>query len=41
MAVNKKNFGVLKIRWENDKPVVSMQVRGLQNEMFQEFIVKY
>jgi alkaline phosphatase D len=39
--VIKKNFGVLKIRWENDKPVVSMQVRGLQNEMFQEFIVKY
>lgn len=37
----KKNFGLLKIRWEGSKPVVTMQVRGNQNEMFQEIIVKY
>jgi alkaline phosphatase D len=39
--VIKKNFGLLKIRWEGDKPTVAMQVRGLQNEMFQEIIVRY
>lgn len=37
----KKNFGVLKITWNGDRPIVTTQVRGLQNEMFQEFIVKY
>jgi alkaline phosphatase D len=37
----KKNFGVLKVRWEADKPIVTMQVRGTQNEMYQELIVKY
>jgi alkaline phosphatase D len=37
----KKNFGLLKIRWEGERPVVTMQVRGQQNEMFQEVIVKY
>ena len=37
----KKNFGLLKIQWNNDKPTVTMQVRGLQNELFQEIVVKY
>jgi alkaline phosphatase D len=37
----KKNFGLLKIQWNNDKPTVTMQVRGLQNELFQEVVVKY
>lgn len=37
----KKNFGLLKIRWEGEHPVVTMQVRGLQNEMYQELIVRY
>lgn len=37
----KKNFGILKIRWEGEHPVVSMQVHGLQNEMFQEIIVRF
>jgi alkaline phosphatase D len=37
----KKNFGLLKIHWEGDRPIVAMQVRGGQNEMYQEIIVKY
>ena len=37
----KMNFGILKIQWNKEKPVVTMQVRGLQNEMFQEVTVKY
>lgn len=36
-----RNFGLLKIFWENHSPVVHMEVRGLQNELFQEMIVKY
>lgn len=37
----KKNFGLLKIRWEGEHPVVSMQVRGQQNQMYQEIVVRY
>ncbi|HLP95317.1 MAG TPA: alkaline phosphatase D family protein [Saprospiraceae bacterium] len=37
----KKNFGMLKITWNGDKPIVSMQVRGNLNEMYQEVVVKY
>lgn len=37
----KKNFGVLKIRWEGDKPVVTMEVRGQLNEMYEEVTVRY
>ena len=37
----KKNFGLLKIYWENDRPVVTMQVRGNGNELYQETVVKY
>ncbi|MBX2891627.1 MAG: alkaline phosphatase family protein [Saprospiraceae bacterium] len=37
----KRNFGILKIYWVNDKPVVTMQIRGPQNELFQEMVVKY
>lgn len=36
-----RNFGVLKIWWENGRPRVAMQVRGLNNELFDEVIVKY
>jgi alkaline phosphatase D len=37
----KRNFGLLKVHWENSRPVVHMEVRGLQNELFQELIVRY
>jgi alkaline phosphatase D len=37
----KKNFGVLKIYWENDRPVVTMQVRGVKNELYKEEVVRY
>lgn len=37
----KRNFGLLKIRWEGEHPVVTMQIRGLQNELFQEVIMRY
>jgi alkaline phosphatase D len=37
----KKNFGMLKITWNGDKPIVSMQVRGNLNELYQEVVVKY
>lgn len=37
----KRNFGVLKIHWNGENPIVTMQVRGLQNELFQEIVVKY
>lgn len=37
----KKNFGILKIYWVNDKPVVTMQARGVKNELLQEVVVKY
>ncbi len=37
----KKNFGVLKIRWEGEHPIVTMQVRGQQNQLYQENIVRY
>ena len=37
----KKNFGMLKIRWEGERPVVTMQVRGHANELFQETVARY
>jgi alkaline phosphatase D len=37
----KKNFGLLKIAWAGEKPIVTMQVRGQLNELFQEVVVKY
>jgi alkaline phosphatase D len=37
----KKNFGMLKIQWEGDHPIVTMQVRGNHNEVFEEIIAKY
>jgi alkaline phosphatase D len=37
----KKNFGVVKIAWNGEKPIVTMQIRGLQNELFQEMVVRY
>ncbi len=37
----KKNFGLLKVRWEGEHPIVSMQIRGQLNELYQEVIAKY
>jgi alkaline phosphatase D len=37
----KKNFGLLKIAWQGDKPIVTMQARGTKNELYQEIVVKY
>jgi alkaline phosphatase D len=38
----KKNFGVLKIQWNGEKPVVSLQTRGANdNALLQEIVVKY
>jgi len=39
--VLKKNFGILKITWNGEKPVVALQVRGHQNELFKQVIVNY
>ncbi len=39
--VIKKNFGVLKIRWHEGNPIVTMETRGHQNELFQEVTVRY
>jgi alkaline phosphatase D len=36
-----RNFGVLKLAWQADKPVVTMQVRGQQNQLYQEVVAKY
>ena len=37
----KRNFGLLKVQWEGSKPTVTMEVQGLQNELFQTIMVKY
>ena len=37
----RKNFGLLRISWENDQPVVNMQVRGAANELYEEVTVRY
>jgi alkaline phosphatase D len=37
----KKNFGLLKIRWEGPKPIVTLETRGDKNELYQQLIVKY
>ena len=37
----KRNFGVLKIAWEGLDPVVTMEVRGIRNELYQTIKVKY
>ena len=37
----KKNFGLLRVTWENEHPIVNMQVRGLQNELYEEMTVRY
>ena len=40
--VLKKNFGVLKIIWNGEKPVVALQARGQLNELlFPEIVIKY
>jgi|GEM_PF-4314046 len=39
--VVKRNFGLLKVQWECSKPTVTMEVLGLQNELFQTIMVKY
>ncbi len=37
----KKNFGIVKVQWTGEKPVVTLQVRGDNNEMYQENLIKY
>jgi alkaline phosphatase D len=37
----KKNFGVLKVSWNGEKPIVALQSRGQLNELFQEIVVRY
>jgi len=37
----KPNFGVLKVTWNGNRPIVAMQVRGHMNELFQEVVVRY
>lgn len=37
----KKNFGILKVYWVNDHPVVTMQARTNNNELLHEQTVKY
>jgi alkaline phosphatase D len=37
----KKNFGMLKIQWNADKPIVTLQVRGAHNELYQENVIRY
>ncbi|MCB0528574.1 MAG: alkaline phosphatase family protein [Saprospiraceae bacterium] len=37
----KKNFGVLKVYWVNDHPVVTLEARGPKNELYQGITVKY
>jgi hypothetical protein len=39
--VVRKNFGILQISWINDRPMVTMQVRGPRNELFKQEVVKY
>lgn len=39
--VLKKNFGVLKVTWNGEKPIVALQARGQLNELFQEIVVRY
>ena len=31
-----KNFGVLKIDWYNDKPLLKVEIRGLGNQLLDE-----
>lgn len=37
----KRNFGVLRISWEGDRPIVRMEVHGLNHEVYQELMVRY
>ncbi|MFN0015169.1 MAG: alkaline phosphatase D family protein [Saprospiraceae bacterium] len=37
----KRNFGLLKIQWSGRRPIVTMEVRGLQNELFLQETVIY
>lgn len=37
----KKNFGLLRIQWEGEDPIVTMEVRGNRNELYQRIQVKY
>jgi alkaline phosphatase D len=36
-----RNFGLLQIDWSGETPVVSLQVRGKSNTMYQEILVKF
>ena len=36
-----RNFGLLQIDWSSGSPVVSMQIRGKGNTLYQEFVVRF
>jgi alkaline phosphatase D len=37
----KRNFGLLKIQWDAGRPILIMEVRGVQNELLYDVTVKY
>ncbi len=39
--VVEKNFGILRISWEGNNPVVTMEARGLQNKLLLKETVRY
>lgn len=36
-----RNFGLLKLAWNGSKPIVNLQIRGLDNHLYQEMVVRY
>jgi alkaline phosphatase D len=36
-----KNFGILRISWEGNNPIVTMEARGLQNKLLLKETVRY
>jgi alkaline phosphatase D len=39
--VVEKNFGILRISWEGNNPIVTMEARGLQNKLLLKETVRY
>ncbi len=37
----KRNFGLLRIDWEGNRPIVRMEVRGVKNELLFEHVARY
>lgn len=36
-----RNFGLLRIEWDGERPIVNVQFRGVKNELLQEITVRY